>query len=562
MSEAGNIDTQGGYNMAIAVKPDDENFVMLGATNIYRSRNGFSSGIVERLDYWVGGYDAVDDDFGNYENHHPDQHLLIFDPGDANILWTANDGGIYRTNNISRRNNVVWFDLNQGYNTTQFYTVAIPSKSEDPRIAGGAQDNGTPFIRMDDLSNTSRNISVGDGTHLYFGENFAFVGFQNGSMLRLQYNDDENPTFAGFSFIQPDQAINQLFVTPFVVDPSDENVMYYPAGSALWRNNQLEAISSGQTDNEGTDEGWSRMSSIPSIGARVISAMAVSETPSHILYYGGSDTRSENAQQPVIYKLPNANEDNGTGAEEISISNAPDGSYIADIALNPLDANELLVTLSNYEITGLYHSTNGGRSYTAVEGNLTGTEMLPGPSIRAASILIVNGEPMYFIGTSTGLYSASTLNGGGTTWVPEAVDELGGAVVWDITSRSSDQVVAVGTHGRGLFVGSPNPDFNPRPIPESYTLSQNYPNPFASDTRIGYNLPERSRVSLAVFDLSGRKITDLITNQEQETGRHEAVFNAASVASGVYLFQLLATPLSGSEGVASFSQTKKMMVIK
>ena len=50
--------------------------------------------------------------------------------------------------------------------------------------------------------------------------------------------------------------------------------------------------------------------------------------------------------------------------------------------------------------------------------------------------------------------------------------------------------------------------------------------------------------------------------RKRKQGRHEVVFNAGSVASGVYLFQLLVHPLDGSASTASFSKTRKMMVIK
>lgn len=561
LSEAGSIETQGGYNMALAVKPDDENFVLLGGTNVYRSRNGFSSGIVDRLDYWIGGYDAVDDDFGNYDNHHPDQHLFVFDPDNSNQVWTANDGGVYMTNDIARANEVTWFDMNQGYNTTQFYTVAIPSEAGDSRIAGGTQDNGTPFFRFDDLSNTSRNISVGDGSNLYFGEDFAYVGFQNGSTLRLTYNQENSPTFAGFSYIQPTQATNQLFVTPFVVDPVDENVMYYAAGSDIWRHNTLSDIRSGQTNSDGISDGWARLLALPPLGAHLISAVAISREPAHVFYFGTSDVRDSNTQPPRVYRVANATTSSGSNASISIIPGTPGGAYISDIAVNPNDADEILVVISNYELVGLFHSTDGGENFTPVEGNLTGSEALPGPSTRAATILTTSAGKQYLVGTSTGVYSTTTLNGANTVWTPEGSDQIQNAVVWDISSRDADGVIAVGTHGRGLYVGSENPDFNPRPAPNSFSLSPNYPNPFASITRIAYNLSDRSRVSLAVFDLSGRKVADLVTNVEQETGRHEVVFNASSVASGVYLFQLLVSPTTGTN-TATFSQTKKMMVIK
>lgn len=561
-SEAGNLNTQGGYNMAIAVKPDDSDFVIYGGTNVYRTRNGFSTLANERLDYWIGGYDAVDDDFGNYNNHHPDQHVFIFDPSNPNRLWNANDGGIYMTNDIPRFNEVSWNDRNQGYNVTQFYTVALADEALDPRIAGGTQDNGTPFMQLDDPDGSSRNISVGDGAHLYFGERFAFVGFQNGATLRLQYNADEAPTFSGFSYIQPESADNQLFINPFVVDPNDENIMYYPAGRTLWRNDRLSTLRGGQTDDRGSDDGWTELDRLPSFGLRVITAIAVSNEPAHILYFGASDTRFENAQAPFLYRLDNASSDDGRNTTDISIPGLPGETYIVDIAINPLDANELIVVMSNYEIIGLYHSTNGGQSFTPIEGNLQGTEASPGPSLRAASILPLDGAAHYFVGTSTGLYSTTDLDGNNTTWIPESTSEVGQAVVTDIATRHADGVVAAATHGRGLFVGSQDPDFKPRPIPDTFTLSQNSPNPFASITRITYDLRAPGRVNLALYDLAGRLVAEIVSNQEQETGRHEAVFNAASIVSGTYLYQLRVTPTGSGESSGTFSKTRKMMIIK
>ena len=564
LSDAGDIDTQGGYNMALAVKPDDEDFVILGGTNAYRSRNGFSTSVVERIDFWIGGYDAVSDRFVNYDNHHPDQHIFIFDPTNPNRLWTGNDGGIYSTDDITVENEVNWDDRNSGYNVTQFYTVALASPAQDPRIAGGSQDNGTPFLRLDELAAGSRNISVGDGTHLYFAEAAAYVGFQNGSILKLAYNADDTPTIGGFSFIQPESASDQLFVNPFIVDPNDEDVMYYPSGSTLWRNNSLSSLRGGQTNSEGSDEGWSRLNQIPFVGLRIITAIAVSENPAHILYYGASDTRATNPAAPQLFRLENATTDTGNNAVSIPLpSSVAGGAYVADIAVNPEDADEIMVVLSNYEIVGLFHSTNGGASYTAVEGNLTGSSSTsPGPSIRAATILQIGTETRYLVGTSTGLYSTTDLDGASTTWTPEAQSTIGNAVVWDLTSRTSDNLVAVATHGRGLYVGSEDDSFNPTPNTDDFVLAPNYPNPFASTTTIIYDLPTQSRVSLAIFDLSGRKIQDLLINEEQETGRQFLEFNAASLPSGVYIYRIQVVPLGSDQNSGTFTKSRKMMIIK
>ena len=133
--------------------------------------------------------------------------------------------------------------------------------------------------------------------------------------------------------------------------------------------------------------------------------------------------------------------------------------FLHDLAVNQLDASEIMVVLSNYNVTGIYWSGDGGDTFEAVEGNLTGTTELPGPSIRSAAIVPfpdVN-QTVYLIGTSTGLFSTTELRGDDTEWLREAHDEMGDVVIGRIAARASDGRVAVATLGRGIFVGTVDP---------------------------------------------------------------------------------------------------------
>ena len=74
-------------------------------------------------------------------------------------------------------------------------------------------------------------------------------------------------------------------------------------------------------------------------------------------------------------------------------------------------------------------------------------------------------------------------------------------------------------------------------IPATYHLSQNYPNPFNPETRIRFALPVSGEVRLAVYDVLGREVAVLVAGR-LGAGRHEAVFEASELPSGVYVYQL------------------------
>ncbi|MBP9211785.1 MAG: T9SS type A sorting domain-containing protein, partial [Bacteroidetes bacterium] len=95
-------------------------------------------------------------------------------------------------------------------------------------------------------------------------------------------------------------------------------------------------------------------------------------------------------------------------------------------------------------------------------------------------------------------------------------------------------------------------------IVTSFSLSQNFPNPFNPTTTIRYALPTSSRVSLKIYNVLGQQIADLV-NTEQSAGWYESVWNA-NVSSGLYFYQIDA--VSTTDSHKRFTQLKKMMLLK
>ena len=95
-------------------------------------------------------------------------------------------------------------------------------------------------------------------------------------------------------------------------------------------------------------------------------------------------------------------------------------------------------------------------------------------------------------------------------------------------------------------------NLDPNIFPVAYLLEQNYPNPFNSSTTIQYSIPERSNVTIKVFDLLGREVAILV-NEEKQAAVYNVNFNGGGLASGVYFYRI---------ETGNFVEVKKMILMK
>ncbi|MGD0589895.1 MAG: T9SS type A sorting domain-containing protein [Bacteroidota bacterium] len=93
--------------------------------------------------------------------------------------------------------------------------------------------------------------------------------------------------------------------------------------------------------------------------------------------------------------------------------------------------------------------------------------------------------------------------------------------------------------------------------PQTYTLFQNYPNPYNPSTVISYQLSEKSSVNLKVYDVIGREVANLV-NEQQAPGYYQKTFDASRFASGMYICRLVATDEQNKQHVFQ----KKMLMLK
>ena len=536
----GDFDSQKSYDLLVKVKPDNENFVVIGGINLYCSTDGFTT---KDHTNWIGGYDPGNDTYANYPNQHADQHALIFYPSNNSKVISGHDGGLSWTNDISA-STVEWQLLNTGYYTTQFFTCAIDySENDDYTILGGMQDNGTYWVNNGNQTANWSDLLSGDGAYCAIGigtnMKYFYVSAQNGQIYRLS---STNPVY-NWTRVDPDGGTAYLFINPFVLDRNNSRMMYLAGGSVLWRNSNLTTIAQYNTDP--TSVNWTELTN-SSVASGVISTLDVSTTPANRLYYGTSEGE--------VYRLDGANSGNPTPVNKTSASFPkydPETQiypYISCVAVNPENADEVMAVFSNYSIISLWHSSNGGDSWQNISGNL---EQNPdgsgnGPSVRWAEILPTDLGTIYLVGTSTGLYSSVKLNGTSTVWAQEGPTTIGNVVVDMIDSRTTDDLVVVATHGNGMYSSNVLVSIkeNPENIVSDFQLRQNYPNPFNPNTTIEYKIAESAPVTLKIYNIQGKEIATLV-NSDHTPGNYSVSWNGQDrfgqpVASGAYIYQLKA----------------------
>jgi hypothetical protein len=376
---------------------------------------------------------------------------------------------------------------------------------------------------------------------LYISKNKVFARIWdslNGGRMFLTTDDGTNWTQIGSA----DSSIDILSIVMLdsrilagtwngLIQSTDDGITWnavtptgIPADTAIWSivmiNTTLFAGTTGDiyksSDNGNT---WIDISSGIPVDARITSIVA-----------SGDDIFAGSASNGV-FKTTNS----GTSWTEIN-SGLTD-THISQLVV--LDTKLFAVTL-----TGVFISDNSGTSWAADTSGLKNVNCF----------VVVNDQ--LFAGTDDdGVHS---LIDGGATWTSFSSGIPANTRVWSL-AVSTDGIFAGTSSGVWVTATPANTKVEREiPVPLTFTLKQNFPNPFNPSTTIQYVLPVQSNVKLVIYNILGQVVMELV-NAEQSAGYQLAVWNATA-ASGMYFYRLEA--VSTVDPHQRFVQVKKMLLLR
>ncbi|CAM2005351.1 PKD domain-containing protein [Acanthopleuribacter pedis] len=346
----GGNDGQAWYDQAITVDPQDADVIYVGGIKIWKSVNGGSDWL------YLGTSES------NPRYVHDDIHYMGIHHG---VLYVGCDGGVYRSDDAGETFN----HLNDSLNIMQFYRLGT-SQKDVSHFLGGSQDNGTSLHD----SAGWKKINGADGMECAvdpFVDSIVYFSTQNGPLYRRDL-----ATGSGRSITPREDSGASLrgpWVTPYVLDPSQEGVMY-----------------AGYSDvYKSTDRGdtWTKISDLR---AGYLEYVVVSSADNQVLYAGssGSDQFFRSA-------------DGGATWSTIRFAPAGDTRYaIHNLLADHADPRKLWIVVrpSPATVDGrVFRSDDAGATWTNITGTL--------PQVKANCLVQdVGGDERIYVGTDLGVY--------------------------------------------------------------------------------------------------------------------------------------------------------------
>lgn len=435
------------YDMAIAVTPDNQTIHLGGA-----ARGGSGSCTIDVMKRSLNGGAS----FARNDNTlHADEHALAIAPSDPNVVYTGNDGGIWRSTN----NGTTWVSLNNAdFSATQFQGVAV-HPFDRYFLMGGTQDNGTNCLAADGV--TWSHCQDGDGGyaiiddnaqnttnvlmyHTFFNQTNSQIGYERATSTAANANGIFSWTFRGCSGTNSNNgfrcADNVLFYAPMAQGPGNPNTLYFGTDRLYRSTNRgdaMVAVSQGPlvpspnpTSTSGivvTTIGVSPQDdNVRIVGMRNGQVFATTDGSTTLTNVTGANFPAPNPADPLR---------NSIGRAVIDPNNKFT-AYISFTSFSPPAGQQIFKTTNLDSPTPTWVPSSNG---------------IPRVPVSALAVDPQNSNIIY-AGTDIGVYQSTD---GGANWLPYG-SGLPRVAVFDVKISNVQRQLRIATHGRGIWeIGIP-----------------------------------------------------------------------------------------------------------
>lgn len=470
------------YDLVIATDPLDDNTVYIGGIDLYKSNDGAENWT--QISKWSNNNNMATLAVSTV---HADQHEIVFNPFNnyaTNQMLFGNDGGIYYAANKNTIGSTGGFSArNTRYNVTQFYSATLnPTKTPaNEELLAGAQDNGSWWLYGVPQANnflTSQSATGGDGMQTEYddADNYQIASYVYNSHYLINSN---------IYYIITTSANRNTghFVNEIALDRVNNTFFSYRSGLSVFMTN-------GLSDTSTTASFTNNVLTVgTALSGEQITWMKVSPhtTASTTLFVGTNLGR--------IFKVTNAN---SATAYSSTVLTAPATGTISDIEFGK-NENEIIVTLSNYNLTSVFYSTNGGTSWQNKEGNL--------PDMPVRTVLQnPDDENEVIIGTEMGVWGTTNFLATTPTWA-SVTGDIGNVRITNLDYRPATRTVLVSTYGRGAWTNQNTVlTLSTNEVKSKKDEVRIYPNPSKGISHLRFDSSKYDAVNISIFDGAGRLV--------------------------------------------------------